>query len=70
MCEGEQLTVPVIASLKAELLKHLESNEDDSDVLKEMERVMFEDLSDRYSDQGTLHTTSTLDPHIKGAASH
>lgn len=40
LCEGEQLTVPVIASVKAELLKHLESNEDASDVLKEMERVM------------------------------
>lgn len=41
MCEAEQqLTAPVIAPLKAELLKHLESNEDDSDVLKEIERVM------------------------------
>lgn len=40
ICEGEQLTVPVIASLKAELLKHLESNRGASDVLKEMERVM------------------------------
>lgn len=37
-------------------LKDLESNEDDSDVLKEIERVMFEELSDRYSDQHTLHT--------------
>lgn len=37
-------------------LKHLKSNEDDSDVLKEIERVMLEDLSDRYSDQDTLHT--------------
>lgn len=37
-------------------LKDLESNEDDSDVLKETERVMFEELSDRYSDQHTLHT--------------
>lgn len=56
MCEEEQLTVSVIAPLKAELLKYLESNEDDSDVLKEIERVMLEELSDRYSDQDTLQT--------------
>lgn len=45
-----------IAPLKAELLKHLESNEVDSDVLKEILLVMLKDLSDRYSDQDTLHT--------------
>ncbi|KAJ8333377.1 hypothetical protein SKAU_G00413850 [Synaphobranchus kaupii] len=56
MCEEEQPTVSVIAPLKAKLLKHLEPYEDDSAVVKEMKRVMVDDLSDRYSDvQDTLH---------------
>lgn len=46
-----------IAPLKAELLKHLESNEVDSDVLKEIQLVLLKDLSDRYSDHDTLHTS-------------
>lgn len=44
--------MPGSAPLKAELLKHLASNEDDSDVLNEIECVMLEDLAD----QDTLHT--------------
>lgn len=57
MYEDEQLTLSAIAPLKAELLKHLESNEEDSDVLREIERVLLEDLPDRYSDQDTPHTS-------------
>ncbi|XP_035994609.1 zinc finger BED domain-containing protein 1-like [Fundulus heteroclitus] len=66
MCEEKQPTVSVIAPLRTKLLTHFECAPDDTPLIKDMKRVMAEDLRERYVDEEPfLLRAAALDPRFK-----
>ncbi|XP_060790687.1 E3 SUMO-protein ligase ZBED1-like [Neoarius graeffei] len=66
MCEEKQPTVSSIAPLRTKLLAHFECSPDDIPLIKEMKRVMAEDLRERYVDEEPfLLRAAALDPRFK-----
>lgn len=66
MCEEKQPTVSSIAPLRTKLLAHFECSSDDIPLIKEMKRVMAEDLRERYVDEEPfLLRAAALDPRFK-----
>lgn len=66
MCEEKQPTVSIIAPLRTKLLAHFECAPDDIPFIKEMKRVMAEDLRERYVDEEPfLLCAAALDPRFK-----
>ncbi|XP_077063574.1 E3 SUMO-protein ligase ZBED1-like [Siphateles boraxobius] len=66
MCEEKQPTVSIIAPLRIKLLAHFEYVPDDSALIKDMKRLMSEDLRGRYVDEEPfLLRAAALDPRFK-----
>lgn len=66
MCEEKQPTVSIIAPLRVKLLAHFEYAEDDAPLIKDMKRLMADDLRERYVDEEPLLLrAAALDPRFK-----
>ncbi|KAK7158525.1 hypothetical protein R3I94_004985 [Phoxinus phoxinus] len=66
MCEEKQPTVSIVAPLRIKLLTHFEYAPDDSPLIKEMKRLMSDDLRERYVDEEPfLLRAAALDPRFK-----
>ncbi|KAL2092740.1 hypothetical protein ACEWY4_012538 [Coilia grayii] len=66
MCEEKQPTVSIVAPLRMKLLAHFEYAPDDAPLIKEMKRVMAEDLRERYVDEEPLLLrAAALDPRFE-----
>lgn len=66
MCEEEQPTISMIASLRAKFQKHFEVTDEDTALITEMKRAFNNDFEKRYTDVlDLLYTASAIDPHFK-----
>uniref|UniRef100_A0A3Q2CX90 BED-type domain-containing protein n=1 Tax=Cyprinodon variegatus TaxID=28743 RepID=A0A3Q2CX90_CYPVA len=66
MCEEKQPTVSIIGPLRTKLLTHFEYTQDDTPLIKDMKRVMAEDLRERYvNEEPFLLRAAALDPRFK-----
>ncbi|XP_059357167.1 basement membrane-specific heparan sulfate proteoglycan core protein-like [Carassius carassius] len=66
MCEEKQPTVFIITPLRIKLLAHFEYAPDDSPLIKDMKRLMSDDLRERYVDEEPfLLRAAALDPRFK-----
>ncbi|XP_038129338.1 E3 SUMO-protein ligase ZBED1-like [Cyprinodon tularosa] len=66
MCEEKQPTVSIIAPLRKKLLTHFEYTPDDTPLIKDMKRVMAEDLRERYvNEEPFLLRAAALDLRFK-----
>lgn len=66
MCEEKQPTVSIVAPLRIKLLTHFEYAPDDSPLIKDMKRLMSDDLRERYVDEEPfLLRAAALDPRFK-----
>ncbi|XP_073681633.1 E3 SUMO-protein ligase ZBED1-like [Garra rufa] len=69
MSEESSPTACLIAPLHAKLIQDMKENTDETPVIREIKRVISEDLSRRYTtvqETSLLHKCASLDPRFKG----